>query len=299
MQDILRSPAVQTLVRLALEEDLGVHGDVTCQVLIPETAVLKGVLASRRHGVLAGLPLAQALFAQVGVEVQALARDGDALSPGQVLARVAGPAREVLRIERPALNFLQRLSGVATRTRRFAEKLLPSKTKLYDTRKTTPGWRDLEKYAVRMGGGYNHRRDLSELGMVKDNHLGLLAARHPEWPRSEVFKRMLELWRDRAPAGVELEVEVDSIEDLKHALAAGFRLILLDNMSDAELSQCVAIRNATKGAEGAILEASGGIDEARLSTIKDVGVDRISVGSLTHSATALDLGLDIETLTET
>ncbi len=294
MQELLEHPHVRTLLDLSLAEDLGVHGDVTSLAFIPADARLAGALIARQAGVLAGLPLARALFQSVGIDCTSLLNDGTAFEPGARLLELCGPAREVLRLERPVLNFLQRLCGIASKTARYVQALSGSATQIVDTRKTTPGWRLLEKYAVRQGGGANHRMHLSELGMVKDNHLQWLARSQPGLSRPELFARLLERWREAAPPGVRLQVEVDSLSDFEHAVRAGCDFVLLDNFDDAQLQAAVAFRNALPDPSGLVLEASGGITIERLPALGRIGVDRVSSGALTHSAIALDIGLDFE-----
>lgn len=295
MRELLEHPQVRTLMQLSLAEDLGEHGDVTSRVFIPEDARLRGALVARQAGVLAGLPLAIELFGAAGVDCEALLCDGQAFGAGARLLELAGPAREILRLERPVLNFLQRLCGIASKTARYVQALAGSHTQIVDTRKTTPGWRLLEKYAVRQGGGGNHRMHLSALGMVKDNHLQWLARSQPGLSRPELFALLLERWRQKAPAGVRLQVEVDSLADYEHAVRAGCDFILLDNFDDGQLEAAVAFRAGLDEPSSLVLEASGGITIERLPALGRIGVDRVSSGALTHSAIALDIGLDFET----
>ncbi len=286
----LEDPRVQTLLGLALEEDLGVHGDVTSRVFIPADGVLGGQLVAREAGVAAGLPLAEKLFGEAGIACSEVLTDGSSFEAGAVLLRLHGPAREVLRLERVVLNFLQRLCGIASKTARFVAALGDSGTQIVDTRKTTPGWRLLEKYAVRQGGGHNHRLHLSALGMVKDNHLSWWSEAHTGRGRQELFALLRARWMAEAPEGVRLQIEVDSVADCAHALRAGCDFLLLDNLDDEALRRCVALRDELL--PGAVLEASGGVDLARLPGLGTTGVDRVSIGALTHSAVALDIGLD-------
>jgi nicotinate-nucleotide pyrophosphorylase (carboxylating) len=219
-----------------------------------------------------------------GLELDVNKKDGDRLAAGDRLAVISGPMRSLLAVERTALNFLQRLSGIATLTRRFVDAIAGLNCRLLDTRKTTPGWRLLEKYAVRMGGGVNHRMGLHDCVLIKDNHLAALG------PKVTAVAEAVRLARDQYGTSLPLEIEVDTLEQLDVALAARPDMVLLDNMSLHHLREAVRRRDAV--APGVLLEASGGV---ALTTVRDIaatGVDRISVGALTHSAVALDIGLD-------
>ncbi|MBI4602673.1 MAG: carboxylating nicotinate-nucleotide diphosphorylase [Planctomycetes bacterium] len=280
------------LVRRALREDLPA-GDRTTESLFGrgrvggESARLEAAFVARAAGVLCGRPVLEILYREAGGEVQlgGGAADGDALRPGEPFLTASGPAAAVLRLERTALNFLQRLSGVASTTRRHAEALGGTRARLLDTRKTTPGWRALEKYAVRAGGGENHRSSLSEAVLLKDNHAAVLRA---------LGRGGLRQWaaalRDAVP-GAFLEVEVEGREDFLEALGAEVDAILLDNFPTEEILWAVRERDARRPGKP-LLEASGGLRLERLREVAATGVDRISVGALTHSAAALDIGLD-------
>jgi nicotinate-nucleotide pyrophosphorylase (carboxylating) len=278
--------AFEQLARWALEEDLGSAGDLTSQAVIPPDLDGKAVLVARSPGVLAGLPAAVGVFALVdpGLTFEAHREDGAALQPNDRLLTVSGRMRSILAGERTALNFLQRLSGVATQTRHYVDAVAGLPCRVLDTRKTTPGWRLLEKYAVRCGGGSNHRMGLSDGLLIKDNHLAALGT------GPAVVHEAVRLARERYGTGVPLEIEVDDLEQLNVALAAGPDIVLLDNMTPDQLREAVRRRNAT--APGVLLEASGGVTLATIRPIAEAGVDRISVGALTHSATALDIALD-------
>lgn len=284
LSDYLTESGLRRLVERALEEDLG-RGDVTSDLLVPSDVAAQAVLRSRGQGVIAGLGVAAMVFAAVDAQVHfaALAGDGDAVAPGQELGVVSGPARSVLRGERVALNFLQRLSGIATLTSRYVEAARGTRARIVDTRKTTPGLRSLEKYAVRAGGGFNHRRDLSDAMMIKDNHLAVIGVLGLSL--TEAIKQA----RESLPHTLKIEIEVDRLDQIPEALAAGADIILLDNMSTEDLSRAVAAINGR-----AIIEASGGVNLRTISEIAATGVDVISVGALTHSAPALDIGLDFE-----
>jgi nicotinate-nucleotide pyrophosphorylase (carboxylating) len=275
-----------TLIDLALAEDLGQVGDLTATATIPSQARGAARFVARTEGVIAGLPVV-ALLAErfeLGPHWQSLARDGDRVIPGTEVARVAGPMRSLLAMERTALNFLQRLSGVATLTARFVAEVAGTKAIILDTRKTTPGWRALEKYAVRCGGGRNHRIGLYDAILIKDNHLAWLA--HGGDPIGAALKAA----RAYTPSGTIVEVEVDSLDQLDRALECGPDIILVDNFGPDALAEAVRRRDAR--APYVRLEASGGVTLATVAALARTGVDRISVGALTHSAPALDLGMD-------
>jgi nicotinate-nucleotide pyrophosphorylase (carboxylating) len=278
--------ACEALARLALAEDLDAHGDLTSQAVIPAGCVGKAVFVNRPAGVVAGLPAVATVAALVdpALRFEPLVAEGSAVPPRSRLAVIGGPMRSLLAVERTALNFLQRLCGVATLTARYAALVQGLSCRVLDTRKTTPGWRLLEKYAVRQGGGHNHRLGLYDGVLIKDNHLAAL--RLPPAGVTDVVRQA----RDRYGDSVPLEVEVDTLEQLDAALAARPDIVLLDNMPPEQLREAVRRRDAA--APGVLLEASGGVTLATLRAIAESGVDRVSIGALTHSATALDIGLD-------
>jgi nicotinate-nucleotide pyrophosphorylase (carboxylating) len=282
--------ACQTLIKLALAEDLGSAGDLTSQAVIPPDCAGRAVFVGRTWGTIAGLPAAAAVVGTVDprLHLQTLVEDGTRVEAGARLAVVSGPMRSILAAERTALNFLQRLSGVATQTRRYVDAIAGLPTQILDTRKTTPGWRLLEKYAVRRGGGHNHRMGLYDGILIKDNHLAALSAEQ----KIEAVKRAVQLARSaiHAPRSTLVEIEVDNLEQLDAALATGPDIILLDNMPLDMLREAVRRRN--EKARSVKLEASGGVTLATVRAIAETGVDRISVGALTHSAPALDIALD-------
>jgi nicotinate-nucleotide pyrophosphorylase (carboxylating) len=274
-------PSTLALIRAAITEDMG-SGDVTSEYFIPSTSRSKANLVAREAGVFSGSEVALAVFAEIdpSLEVRCLKRDGDSLTVGDTVMEISGSTRSLLSAERTALNFLQRLCGVATLARRYVEAVKPHAVKVLDTRKTTPGWRLLEKNAVRDGGGTNHRIGLYDQVMVKDNHLVASGS-------MEALQAAIDRVNQERPA-VKVQLEADSLAQVKTFLdLRGVDMILLDNMSPALLREAVRL-NAGR----LFLEASGGIT---LSTIQDVaatGVDAISVGAITHSARALDLALD-------
>ncbi|MBD1547616.1 carboxylating nicotinate-nucleotide diphosphorylase [Roseibium aggregatum] len=272
---------VEEAVKAALLEDWGRAGDITSQATIPAEATASAVIAARKPGVLAGLALAESAFRLTddAVELETVAADGDRLEKGSVVARMSGPARAILSAERVALNFLGHLSGVATATARFADLIAHTKADIVCTRKTTPGLRTFEKYAVRCGGGSNHRFGLDDAILIKDNHVAVAGGVTQAIEAAKAFKGHL----------VKLEVEVDTLDQLKEALACGPDVILLDNFDPVRLKEAVAIT-----AGRVPLEASGGIEEDTVKAIAESGVDLISSGWITHSAPVLDLGLDIE-----
>ncbi len=276
--------ACRRLIDLALAEDLGSTGDRTSLATIPAETQSKAAFVARSPGVIAGIPAAAMVCQAIdpSLTFTAAVADGTRTEHGTRLATIAGSLRSILAVERTALNFLQRLSGVATLTRKFVDAAAGFKAKLLDTRKTTPGWRLLEKYAVRCGGGANHRIGLYDGILIKDNHLAGLAG--------DVRKAVEMARAYPGNAGLPVEVEVETAEQLEVALAVRADIVLLDNMNLDQLRAAVARRDAV--APGVLLEASGGVNLATVRDIAATGVDRISVGALTHSAVALDIALD-------
>ena len=268
------------LVMAALAEDIG-GGDVTTLALVPEDSIATAVMTAREPLVMAGLDLALAAFEQVDerVEFNIEVLDGQEGGFGQALLRVQGPTRALLTAERTALNFVQRLAGVATLTAQFVEKIVGTQAQILDTRKTTPGWRVLEKYAVACGGGTNHRVGLYDQFMIKDNHLAVVGGDVAEAMR---------LAREASPE-LKIEVEADTVDQAQTAAVAGADIILLDNMN------CDELREAIRRIDGrARIEASGGVTLEMVREIAETGVDFISVGALTHSASSVDIALDID-----
>lgn len=278
-------PDVQALIDLALAEDIGT-GDVTSLATIEADRQATGVILAKAEGVLSGTDVACRVFHTVdaNVEFEPIVADGDRLTPRLDIARISGPARSILTAERTALNLLQRLSGVATITAQYVAEIAGTGAQIVDTRKTTPGLRLLEKRAVLDGGGRNHRFGLADGVLIKDNHLAAVGG--PD--RVTVAIRRA---RDLAPHTLRIECEVTTLDELRQALDAGADIVLLDNMSDAEMAEAVTIRNSHP--HRALLEASGGITLSRLRAIAATGVDVISVGALTHSAPSIDISLDL------
>jgi nicotinate-nucleotide pyrophosphorylase (carboxylating) len=304
----------ETLLELAFAEDIGTPmpclrlnleagkvelyavegscqvGDLTAKATIPANARGAARFVARSSGVVAGMPVLHLVAWRFGLAggFQPLVRDGDSVGPGTAVAEVAGPMREMLMMERTGLNFLQRLSGVATLTSRFVAGVAGTKAVILDTRKTTPGWRALEKYAVRCGRGNNHRFGLYDQVLIKDNHLAWL--RH--LGEGDEVVSAVEAARAKAPAGTVVEVEVDTLEQFDRALACQPDIILIDNLGPDGLAEAVRRRDAR--APGVLLEASGGVNLSTVQALARTGVDRISVGALTHSAPSLDIGLDFD-----
>ncbi|MBI4216243.1 MAG: carboxylating nicotinate-nucleotide diphosphorylase [Chloroflexi bacterium] len=279
-------PALLPLIDAALAEDAAAD-DVTTAALIPPGLRARGVIAAKAPGVLAGGPVAQAVFLRVdpALAVELVTAEGATLTPGQTVMTIAGAATPILRAERTALNFLQRMSGIATETARYVAAVAGTRARILDTRKTAPGLRALDKYAVRMGGGQNHRQNLSDGILIKDNHLAAL--RTQGVGVAEAVRRA----RERAPRGLKLEVEVTSVELAIEAAAAGADILLLDNMPLPQM------REAARKLKGrCLLEASGSITLENVRAVAEAGVDFISVGALTHSTRALDLSLELEPL---
>jgi nicotinate-nucleotide pyrophosphorylase (carboxylating) len=273
------------LIDLALSEDLDMIGDVTTLSVVPEDAEISAVLYCKEDNmVLAGLPIAERVFKVVEplLEFTPLCKEGDICNKGDVLAKITGPARGILTAERTALNFLQRLCGVATASHKYAVELEGTNTVILDTRKTTPGYRNLEKYAVAIGGASNHRIGLYDRVMIKDNHRELAALEGPGG-----ITRSVERARKAYP-DLEIEVEADSLDEVKEAAEAGVEYILLDNMSNEMMAEAVKIV-----AGRAKLEASGNVTIERLKGIAATGVDFVSSGALTHSVKSCDISLDI------
>lgn len=280
---MIHQRTIDHLVLHALEEDAP-WGDLTSETLVPADAWLHAELVAREPGVFSGAEIFAAAFRLVDpdVKVQLLLGDGHPFQAGEVLAEVSGPARAVLRAERIGLNFVQRMSGIATQTARYVAAVADTHARIVDTRKTTPGLRLLERQAVRDGGGHNHRSSLSDAVMVKDNHLAAVLS-----TGLSITAALLQM-RERLPHTTHIEVEVDRLDQIPPVLAAGVDTIMLDNFSPAQLREGIALINGA-----ALVEASGGVNLDTVAEIAATGVDIISVGALTHSTPALDLGLDV------
>lgn len=269
------------LIELALQEDLS-RGDITSEATVPVDRTATAVMLAKQDGVISGIETARAVFARIDPEVQftPLVSDGERVTKGTQLARITGSARSILAAERTALNLIQRLSGVATITARYAERVAGTGATVIDTRKTAPGMRYLEKAAVRHGGGSNHRFDLGDAVLIKDNHLAAIGGEHPI--RDAVLAA-----KKRAPHTSKVEVEVVDLVGVQEALDAGADIIMLDNMGLDEMRRAVALVDGR-----ALLEASGGITLETIREVAATGVDLVSAGALTHSAPSLDISLD-------
>jgi nicotinate-nucleotide pyrophosphorylase (carboxylating) len=280
----LSTAEIRRAVQAALAEDIG-DGDATTLAVVPETAMATAVMRAREPLVVAGLDFAQAAFRELSaaVKIERLAKEGQHVAAGENVLRVSGPARAILSAERVALNFIQRLSGIATLTAQFADAIKGTPARILDTRKTTPGWRHFEKYAVTCGGGKNHRIGLFDGILIKDNHLAALQNEKPN-PIAAAVSRA----RKKFPK-LKIGGEADTLEQVGQAVDAGADIILLDNMNPAQLQLAV---QKVKGR--AKTEASGGVNLANVRAIAETGVDFISIGALTHAARAVDIGLDFE-----
>ena len=277
-------PEVYRLIDLALTEDQAFN-DPTTQALVPPDAHGVGVVRAKAQGILAGVGVATAVFQRMdsALEARALLPDGSTLHPGADIAHVEGPAGGILRAERLALNFLQRMSGIATETNRYVRAVEGYKARIVDTRKTAPGLRYLDKYAVRTGGGHNHRLNLADGILIKDNHIQAMRS------RGMSLQDVIALALSRSSHTIRVEVEVESLDQAREAVEAGAHIIMLDNMPVDLMRQAVDIIGGR-----ALVEASGGINLDTVEAVAETGVDLISVGRLTQSADTLDISLDVE-----
>lgn len=272
---------IKELIRIALKEDIGKGDSTTCWT-VPKNKVAKGIILAKEDGVLCGIDIAKMVFSEIDPRIKFEKRkeDGEKFKKGDILANIKGNAHSLLKGERTALNFLQRLSGIATLTRKFVEKVKNYKAEILDTRKTTPGFRILEKYAVRKGGAKNHRMGLYDMVLVKDNHIKAAGG------LEKAIKNLLENRKKE----LEIEVEVKNLEELKFVLSKGIKRIMLDNMDVKFLKKAVEIT-----AGRAKLEASGGINLKNVEAVAKTGVDFISIGALTHSPKAVDISMELTT----
>lgn len=277
---------IDRIIDVALEEDVG-QGDITTEPLIPSDVVGKASITAKAEGVLAGMGVAETVFHKVdpSLKFEAQVQDGARVTPGEIAATVTGSAANILKAERTALNFLQRMSGIASETARYVAAVEGLPTQILDTRKTAPGLRVLDKYAVAMGGGKNHRMHLGDAVLIKDNHLAMLRSRGMSL--GEIVARA----RQRIPNDVKVEVEVETVEEAVEAVESGADIVMLDNMSQDEMQHTVKMVG-----DHALLEASGGITLENVRAIAETGVNFISIGALTHSAKALDISLDLAPL---
>jgi nicotinate-nucleotide pyrophosphorylase (carboxylating) len=284
------------LIRLAVREDLEREHDWTTHALVPSTAQAAAQIVAREVGVIVGIQVAHLIVEEMNLSLDLVAHqcDGAGVAAGTPIATVSGSARDLLTAERTLLNFMGPLSGIATLTQRFTQEIAHTTARLYDTRKTTPGWRRLEKYAVRCGGGWNHRTGLYDAILIKDNHLAFVGEQihaSPADAAQQARRFVAELMsRGELSHSLLIEIELDSLHDFETVLAAQPDIILLDNMSLAMLSEAVSRRNALHSTTQ--LEASGGVRLSTIRAIAETGVDRISCGALTHSAVNFDVALD-------
>ncbi|MBI3754254.1 MAG: carboxylating nicotinate-nucleotide diphosphorylase [Deltaproteobacteria bacterium] len=271
--------SIQDIIKTALAEDIG-PGDITTMAALDRNAEGSAEIIAKEDIIVAGILIAEAVFKTIDakIEFKALAEDGDNVRKGAIIAAVSGRISAILTGERVALNFLQRLSGIATLTSRFVNNVKGFKVKILDTRKTTPGLRILEKYAVRMGGGFNHRFGLCDGVLIKDNHIAVVGG----------IAEAVERARENTPKNLLIEVEVKNLNEVKEALIAGADVIMLDNMKPSVMKQAVKIIGKT-----ALIEASGGVNLKNIMAIAKTGVDFISAGALTHSARAVDISLEV------
>ena len=277
------TPSIQSLIERALTEDLG-PGDITTDSLIPPELRGAASIVAKAPGVIAGLEVALEVFrlADSSVQARILAPDGSEVTPGDVVAEMEGSVAGILKGERVALNFLQRLSGIATETSSYVRAVGGTRARIIDTRKTIPGLRELEKYAIRVGGGRNHRFNLADGVLIKDNHIAALRAQELN------LRDIIERARENAPHTLRIEVEVETVDEAREALDARADVILLDNMPLDAMREVVALAQGR-----CLLEASGGVNLETVRAVAETGVDLISVGALTHSVRALDISLDM------
>lgn len=302
--DRATSQDILNLTQLALAEDIGssdleVAIDATTLSVVPDDVRATATFISRETGVVCGLQLCELIVNEFApnLKLVQIVNDGDRIQPQDAIASLEGEARQILMMERTCLNFMCRLSGISTLARRFVELAGGTKARILDTRKTTPGWRRIEKYAVACAGGANHRMGLYDAIMIKDNHIAMYGNHIDNHDLSvsqavELAQKWVAENHSRLPHGKKtvIQIEVDRIEQLKIALTANPDIVLLDNMTTDQLSECVALRNSEK--PDVLLEASGGVNMDTVAAIAGTGVERISIGALTHSATNFDIGLD-------
>jgi len=292
---MLEKDKVIDFVKSALKEDIG-KIDLTTTFLIPSGLRVKADIVSKSSGILAGMPFVEMVFGILdsGVRMKFNSKDGDSIEPGKAVCYLEGPATSILKGERVVLNLLSRTSGIATLTKKFADKVKRYNVDIMDTRKTTPNMRYIERYAVAAGGGKNHRFGLFDQVLIKDNHLAALRDLNPNLRGAAIIKEAVETVKKRVQKNVKVEVEVGNIAEFEEALSAGADIIMLDNMFVGSIKEAVKIRNASDAKGRQVkLEASGGITLDNVEEYAETGVDRISIGSLTHSAPSLDFALDV------
>ena len=296
MQVELDLEKIRDIVQLAIKEDIGA-GDITSKIFIPDGFETEGVIIAKEAGIVAGLPVAGYVLSQIDENLifTSNIEDGSRVKKGTIIGSVKGLTLSLLSAERLVLNFLQRLSGIATATNRFAEKIKGYRTQIMDTRKTAPGWRYLEKYAVRVGGGINHRMGLYDQILIKDNHLKIMGSEK----ENGVISRLVRKAREQIENGMLIEVEVEDLCQIREVMDAGVDIILFDNMEPSKIREAVEMvkefensRDAGNG-RAILTEASGNITIENVEEYADAGVDRISVGAITHSVRVLDISFDI------
>ncbi len=296
MQVELDLEKIKDIVQLAVKEDIG-DGDITSKIFIPDGSETEGMLIAKEAGIVAGLPVAGYVLSQIDENLifTSNIEDGSRVKKGTIIGSVKGLTLSLLSAERLVLNFLQRLSGIATATNMFAEKIKGYRTQIMDTRKTAPGWRYLEKYAVRVGGGINHRMGLYDQILIKDNHLKTMGSEKENGTISRLVKKA----REQIENGTLIEVEVEDLCEVRNVVNAGVDIILFDNMEPSKIREAVDMVKEFEKNQGArtgkaiLTEASGNITIENVEEYADAGVDRISIGAITHSATALDISFDI------
>ena len=291
---------IKNLIELAINEDIG-SGDITVDTIIPDNSVIKGDFIAKESGIIAGLPIVKFIFERFGdsVSLNLQLKDGDHVSEGDLIAQINGDAKTILSYERLSLNFLQRLSGIATLTSTYVKQVKRYGIAIVDTRKTTPGWRYLEKYAVRTGGGKNHRDGLFDQVLIKDNHLSLLYSHNPNKKHglgNQIIDSVQKARRE-IPKGMLIEIEIDYVQNVEHALESGADIIMFDNMDSDQISKSLQIVNnwvEVTSKTKPIIEVSGGVILKNIEEIAQPGIDRLAIGAITHSARALDISLEIK-----
>ncbi len=277
------TPSIRKIIQNALQEDLG-HGDITTRALIPTNLGGKASIMSKTDGIVSGIEAALEVFRTLDINIttQTLIPDGTVIKPNDIVAHIEGSIATILNGERVALNIIQRLSGISTETRKYVDAISGTRARIIDTRKTVPGLRELEKYAVRMGGGHNHRFNLADGILIKDNHIAPLKSQNMSL--ADIVKKA----KDKSPHTVKIEIEVETYEEAMEALQANADIILLDNMNTKEMQKVVlSVDNSC------LLEASGGINLGTVRAVAETGVDLISVGGLTHSVKSLDISMEM------
>lgn len=291
LKNKLSESALGDLIFSALREDIG-SGDITSEILIPKNRLIKAAIILKEKATVAGLEVARKVFKALDKDIrfEAVSADGSQEKQGKIIAKIQGKAGSILSGERTALNFLSHLSGIATVTRSFVDQAKPYKARIMDTRKTIPGLRELEKYAVAMGGGYNHRMGLWDAVLVKDNHFAALKA----GSRGISIKDIARQVKEKKPQGMKSDIEVRNLREFREALEFPPDIIMLDNMDIGRIKKAVAIRDAQSNRQNVKIEVSGGVRLSNVKAIAKAGVDIISIGALTHSAKAIDMSLEAE-----